>query len=577
MKHLCYLALLLFACAAEKETPTPVFITSNGAQSATYHQTIDFWEQMAQQNENTQLWEVGHTDAGLPLHLVTWNAGNITSWKDLKNSNKTVFFINNGIHPGEPDGIDACQWWLWQMHKNPAMANRLSKVVLAMVPVYNVGGALKRNSHSRANQNGPEAYGFRGNAQNLDLNRDCIKMDSKNAAALAQLFHHLDPDLFVDTHVSNGADYQHVVTLLEPQKDKLGYGLGTYVNQTLNPFLYQAMQDSFPMVPYVNVWGRAPQRGGIYQFIDWPRYANGYAALHFTPAYTIETHMLKPFKQRTEGTLALLKHMATWLQNNGEELQQQRKAAVDHYLKTPRVAYDWEIDTTVADTVPFMGYAYEESSSALDPNQKLFTYNKKVRVDTSIAYYNTYTATRFAEKPKYYVLQRGYHQVAEKLQNHGVSVQEVEKDSTVSAKVHYIKSYQTVPQPYEKHYLHYEVATTDTVEEITLQPGDFLIPVRGKSARILLETLTPEATDSYFAWNAFDAILQQKEGYSPYVWDKKAAELLHANPELAARFEAAKKDSEVLRNSLSKQQRWVYEHSAYYEDRHLRYPVFSLF
>jgi hypothetical protein len=31
---------------------------------------------------------------------------------------------------------------------------------------------LNRNSTSRTNQNGPEEYGFRGNARNFDLNRD---------------------------------------------------------------------------------------------------------------------------------------------------------------------------------------------------------------------------------------------------------------------------------------------------------------------------------------------------------------------------------------------------------------------
>ena len=86
------------------------------------------------------------------------------------------------------------------------------------IPVYNVDGALSRQDTSRVNQNGPEAFGFRGNARHLDLNRDFIKADSLNARTFAQVFTRWDPDVMVDTHTSNGADYQHVVTLIATQQ-----------------------------------------------------------------------------------------------------------------------------------------------------------------------------------------------------------------------------------------------------------------------------------------------------------------------------------------------------------------------
>ena len=90
------------------------------------------------------------------------------------------------------------------------------------IPQYNVGGASRRNCCTRANQDGPEGYGFRGNAANLDLNRDFIKMDSRNAEAFVALFRAMDPDVFVDTHTSNGADYPYTMTLITTQEDKAG-------------------------------------------------------------------------------------------------------------------------------------------------------------------------------------------------------------------------------------------------------------------------------------------------------------------------------------------------------------------
>ena len=116
-------------------------------------------------------------------------------------------------------------------------------VVLAIIPVYNIGGALNRNSFSRANQNGPESYGFRGNAQNLDLNRDFIKCDSKNARSFTEIFHYLNPDIFIDNHVSDGADYQHVMTLITTQHNKLGNELGEWLKKTFEPKLFTGMHD----------------------------------------------------------------------------------------------------------------------------------------------------------------------------------------------------------------------------------------------------------------------------------------------------------------------------------------------
>jgi hypothetical protein len=93
--------------------------------------------------------------------------------------------------------------------------------IISTIPIYNIG-ALNRNSTTRANQDGPEIYGFRGNGRNYDLNRDFIKSDTKNTKSFAELFHKLNPDVFIDNHVSNGADYQYKLTYIMTQQNQLG-------------------------------------------------------------------------------------------------------------------------------------------------------------------------------------------------------------------------------------------------------------------------------------------------------------------------------------------------------------------
>ncbi len=190
--------------------------------------------------------------------------------------------------------------------QNDSLKQKYKNSLIAVIPVYNVGGALNRNSHTRANQNGPVSYGFRGNGRNFDLNRDFIKQDTKNAAAFAEIFHTVNPDVFIDNHVSNGADYQYALTHLFTQHDKLGGNLGIFLENEMRPEIEKSLQEKEILItPYVNVWGNTPE-AGFSQFFDSPRYSTGYTTLFHTLGLMVETHMLKPYKIRVTQTYELM-------------------------------------------------------------------------------------------------------------------------------------------------------------------------------------------------------------------------------------------------------------------------------
>src|SRR5690606_23502574 len=156
-------------------------------------------------------------DVGKPLHLLILSKDGVFTPEEARKAGKQILLINNGIHPGEPEGIDASMMLVRDILQRNALPQNL---VICVIPVYNVGGMLNRVV-SRLNQNGPYQYGVRRNSRNFDLNRDFIKTDSRNSYSFQQIFNEWDPDVFMDTHTSNGADYQYVITLIEPQIDKL--------------------------------------------------------------------------------------------------------------------------------------------------------------------------------------------------------------------------------------------------------------------------------------------------------------------------------------------------------------------
>src|ERR1051326_497255 len=202
MKISISLFFLLSVKLLFSQTITTKFEQSKGTVSPTYYEIIDWWKKLDQRSPKIKMLTMGMTDAGFPLNLVVASNDGDYNFESIRKKNKRVILINNGIHPGEPDGIDASMLLARDLvtgkYKLPP------NVVLAIIPVYNIGGCLNRSANYRIDQNGPAEKGFRGNSENLDLNRDFIKCDSKEALTFDKIYHYLDPDVFVDNHVSNG-------------------------------------------------------------------------------------------------------------------------------------------------------------------------------------------------------------------------------------------------------------------------------------------------------------------------------------------------------------------------------------
>ncbi len=549
------------------------FETSNGLESATYFEAIDWYRSLDKASPKILVKEMGPTDADYPLHLVLVSSDGRFDPALWHRQQKVMVLINNGIHPGEPDGIDASMMLVRDIANGKVQLP--ANVVLAFIPVYNIGGCLNRNSSSRANQNGPLEYGFRGNAQNLDLNRDFTKCDSREARSFAQLFHWLQPDILIDNHVSDGADYQHTMTMLTTQYDKLGADLGYWLRDVFEPQLYAGMKaKSWPMCPYVN-FETTDITKGMEQFYDPPRYSSGYAALFQTIGFVPETHMLKPFADRVKATYAFMQTIVEKVSVHSADLLAKRRKVRQEVLKEKSFPLHWTTDTTQYAMIPFMGYESGYKPSEVSGQQRLY-YDRQRPFTKEVRFYNHFEPKQFIKKPLAYIIPQGWHNVINLLQLNGVQLNRLSKDSLLNVETYRIEEYKSYPRPYEKHHKNYGVKTTVLQQSVRLLQGDYIIPMNQLANRYIMEMLEPTGDDSFFAWNFFDAILQQKEGYSDYRWEDLAATILKDDPALKARLEEKKKTDTAFAANASAQLEFVYKNSKYYEPVHLRYPVYRL-
>ena len=538
-------------------------------QTYTYEQAIAEYQNLAQKfPKYSSFQNFGSSDYGLPISLFLINKTGKFTPRELQN--KAVFLINNAIHPGEPEGVDASIKLVKELLLDTSKIP--NDVILAIIPLYNIGGANNRNCCSRTNQNGPEEYGFRGNAKNLDLNRDFIKADSKNTLAFYAIFQFLKPVLFVDTHTSNGADYQYVMTLITSQVDKMNPVLKEYVEEIVNPELYKRMEkQGFPMIPYVNTIKEIPD-DGIVDYLETPRYSTGYTNLFNCISFVAETHMLKPFDQRVEATYELLKIMLNFAQENHVKLLEKKKLANENLLATKEFPLNWKLDTSKFEMLSFLGYEAVYKPSDVTGHTRLY-YDRNKPYKKSIKYFNHYKAVDFVSRPDYYIIPQAWDIVVEKMTKSNIKVFRLAIDTTLEVEQYAVTSFETVKGPYEGHYLHYNIEVEKRTAMIGYRAGDYIIPTNNENVRFIIETLEPHAADSYLAWNYFDAVLQQKEWFSAYVFEDEAMSVLNANPTLKKEFEEKRKsDPEFSANAFA-QLYFIYKGSNHYEPTHNKYPV----
>lgn len=564
---LCASAFLFGLTSVSAQKLLTPFELSKGKRSATYFECIAFYQQLATQSGRILLDSSGQTDAGYPLHTVVFPATTKADKKAL------TIFINNGIHAGEPDGVDASMMLIRDI-----VEERISVPVhirLVVIPYYNIGGALSRNANTRVNQIGPLEYGTRGNAQNLDLNRDFGKCDARESRIFRQLFHFYDPAIFVDNHVSDGADYQHTMTLLTTQYDKLGGSLGAYLRTQIDPKLYKRMAAAgWPMTPYVNSEER-PEKGWT-AFYDPPRFSSGYAALFNCIAWVPETHMLKPFDQRTKATYALMNEIIQLAGKERSKILSLRAKDIAQAKTQKRLALNW-VPTNKVTYWNFSGYASAHKTSAVTGQQRLYfdhsrPLNKKVPVR------DYYKPVDFRTLPKAYVIPQGWHRVIERLlDNHKLDYGILDHDTVMLVTVYHIDSFKIRPEPFEGHYKHTDIHVTPRTIRQQFHRGDYVFPMVDEPyRRFLFEMLEPEGDDGYFAWNFFDAILQRKEGYSDFRWEEVAEQELKAHPEIREALEERKRQDPAFAEDAAAQLFYVYEHSRWQEAAYRQYPVYRI-
>jgi hypothetical protein len=521
--------------------------------------------------------EFARTPEGRPMLALIASADGVLDAAAAHRAQRPIVLMQGGIHAGEIDGKDAGLLALREMLEGTAARDALAAATLVFVPVFNVDGHERFGRWNRPNQVGPEEMGWRTNAQNLNLNRDYVKADAPEMQAMLRLLGEWDPALYVDLHVTDGAEFQHDVSY-NVSPTLAGDADLKRAAVALRDELMQRMTaaGSLPLDFYPAFVRDDDPSSGFAAVVPPKRFSHQYWTARNRLGVLVETHSWKDYPTRvriTRNSIIALMEMAA---RDGRKWLQVAKAADERatHAGGTDVALTYE-NTEHVRTIEFRGYEYAREPSAVS-GTLLTRYNSKrpqiwrIPLADEVRPAATVTAPRGG-----YIVPAAYAQmVAEKLTLHGVEFRKLPGASAaVDAEVFRATKVAVAPATFE--------GRTPVViegqwrkERRDVPAGSLFVPIAQARSQLAMTLLEPKDPDALVSWGFFNNAFERKEYMEAYVAEQVAEQMLKSDPAVRKEFERRLSEDAAFAHDPLARLDFFYQRHSSWDERFNLYPVY---
>ncbi len=565
--------LSLVSCGKPSPDEWLTYYENSGClETPRYDETIRYIEKLANHTGSVHLTYFGISPQGRKLPLVIIDKDGAVKPSDVRRKNRTVALIQACIHPGEPDGKDAGLMLIRDMVIHNKHAELLDRITILFMPIFNVDGHERFGPYKRINQNGPKEMGWRVTSQNLNLNRDYMKADAPEMRSWLKVFGEWLPDLYIDCHVTDGADYEYAVTYAMDHSENTEKPLRDWTAAKFLPAWERQMDSAgFPVFPYVSprIWSNFTK--GLNGGIAPPRLSTGFGAIQNRPSLLIETHMFKDYKTRVDGTYQSILQALDIIYREHETL---RKAIdeSDRLTANPGSRYiplSFRV-TEKADTLNLRGFTYHLHPSRIS-GDSVIVWEKTPAVHR-LAYFNDNICTDSAQAPWAYIVPQEWSVVIDRLKNHGIEMRKLKNEKAIEVITTRFRNTAWENRAHEGRVrCHTDVMTH--VENRKFVKGDYVIRMNQRLNKVIMHLLEPKAPDSFVRWGFFNAVFEQKEYAENYKMELLAEEMIAADPALYDNFLSELKSDSMMAKSPHARYNWFYMRTPYWDQQMNRYPV----
>lgn len=542
-----------------------------------YDETIAYSRRLDTSSPLIRYQSFGKSGEGRDLPLLIATEGGTFTPDAARKAGKAVLLIQACIHPGEPDGKDAGLALLRDIAITKTRQGLMEKVVILFIPIYNVDGHERFGPYNRINQNGPAEMGWRANATNLNLNRDYMKADAPETRAWLKVWNEWKPDLLIDCHVTDGADYRYDITYIYEHHQHVPKAIVDWHVEAFDGRIFPATEKAGSLLAqYMTFRDNRDASKGIDAIIMPPRFSTGYTPLRNSPGMTIETHMLKDYRTRVRGTYDLLMYTLEELNRNTETLLRAVRASEEEAIGfgksyDPQRLLPLRVDPTDK-TVPFQLKGVEALTDVSEVSGKGRVVFGTKPVDYTVPLYDDTRIAKAVAPPLYYIVPPQWKEVIEVLAAHGLRLQRLAAPAEIEVESYRFSDAKWASSPFEGR-LRASFKTSTVRERRTYAAGSVVIPLAQAGSRVAVHLLEPDAPDSFVSWGFFNAIFEQKEDAEDYKLEKLAREMLSNDENLRREFEERLKNDPKFAASPDARLRFFYERSPYWDRQMNLYPV----
>lgn len=517
------LLLPLLSFSKPEKKPLTVAEASNFTQTSRYADVMKFIRELQQQTQLLRVETICTSAEGRAVPLLVIGKPVPSSPQDLKYDKRAAIYIEANIHAGEVEGKEASLMLARDivLEESPSY---LDQLVILLAPIFNADGNEKISPANRRNQVGPEkGVGVRYNGQNLDLNRDSMKLESYELRGLVKsVLRRWDPLLLVDCHTTNGSYHQEPVTYSWPLNPNGDLAIISYTRDLMLPAISRILKEKYKTlsIPYGNfVDFRSPEKGWR-TFSHLPRFLTNYMGLRNRLAILDENYAYADFKTRVMACYSFLRSILDYCSEHKAEIVKLTTEADRRTIKqglNPNSQYTFGVEfetKPLPQKVTILGWEME-----VIPRKQGWPLLKKTERKRTfvLPYFAEFVPKRSVPLPYAYLIPISEVKIERILARHGLLVEKLTGSFSLEVEAFRLKEIKGATNLYQGHRLN-SIKGEYFRENKEFPPGTLFITTAQPLGRLAAYLLEPESDDGLLVWNFFDRYLVSQWRQQPQVY-----------------------------------------------------------
>ncbi|KAL7486234.1 hypothetical protein ACHAW6_011836 [Cyclotella cf. meneghiniana] len=528
--------------------------SSNFTETPTYDEVMTFYNDLAAYSDYVEVKTLLTFPSGEEIILITVSGEKAFTASDMT---KPIVYMTAGIHAGEIMGVSAGMMFIRNLVTMDEYSGVLKNVNFLFVPIFNVQGYLRQSVNGRINQHGPNTSGRRPNALWFNLNRDFGKLDSPEVRAIVSVMNDYDVSFYADLHSTDGMMYQADVEYCDNGDSGLSPNIFKWLREEMQPRLNEFLE-SYNHKPSVCIDANDPMdpTAGFYPyFSDGAAYSTNYADHRQIPAYLLEVHAPKPFKQRVLGAYSFVSGIVKIVTEQTESLRQAIDADRSARIDPVPIAWDYLEPAPIVD---FDIYNYSiVTNEVLGIEQIIYTDEPvTIRVEQS----ERTVPLNPPKRPYAYIIPAVWSEVIDRLALHGIEMEIFTNDTTLEVTNYRIEDFESNGNREGRP----PTTGTPVGEQCrrTYKTNDIFLRTDQPLGTLAVALLEPTGESSFFYWGFFNSKFVSHEYPENYIMVPLAERMLNESSTIKAEWEEYKAS---IGNDTSGVLDWFFRRSAFYD------------